>query len=115
MQVEFRCLPGNPDTPLFWRKPLLYRSCATIVNPYTCNTNAPPQPPSSLEYISANETAYFPFEDTLHVTIFWRLPRFPNGILLQYQLRIGTVPIAPKENTLESGTVFKQIEIEVRI
>ena len=108
LQVEVLCLPED----IFWRKPLLDDFCSSKVY-YPCNINAPPQPPTLLENIEINETAYFLFESTLRVTITWELPIFPNGVLLHHQLRIGTIPISPQENTLESSTVFEETEIKV--
>ena len=31
---------------------------------------------------------------------------YPNGVLKHYQLRIGTLPILPKESSQESGTTI---------
>lgn len=87
--------------------------CAAARTPDQCIAMAPPHPPSPLEIIEVDNVAYIPSDNTLHLTILWELPSFPNGEFLHHQLRIGSIPIPPQENSMELGTIFKQSEIAV--
>ena len=68
-----------------------------------------------MQTIIATNLTFTEANNLVEFMVTWRPPMYPNGVLELFQLRVGTVEIAPGDNEILNSRSFRINNIQVRI
>ena len=68
-----------------------------------------------MQTIIATNLRFTEANNLVEFTVTWHPAMYPNGVLELFQLRVGTVEIAPGHNEILNSRSFRRNNIQVRI
>ena len=71
--------------------------------------------PTTMQTIIATNLTFTEADNVVEFMVTWHPPMYPNGVLELFQLRVGTVEIAPGDNEILNSRSLRRDNIQVRI